>query len=152
MSCTTLFLQAWKESRTRFTNQFETITEADLRKKLPGTANTAGFLIRHIAEVELLFAKNVFRKSSLQVHAKTVISKSDSGEWIVLSDLYNYQRMAEDELYEILEAQKEEDWDSIVITKEFGSKSKAEALGRIVSHTAWHAGQLALILKYGNPG
>ncbi|MFN3530884.1 MAG: damage-inducible protein DinB, partial [Bacteroidia bacterium] len=33
--------------------------------------------------------------------------------------------------------------------KEFGTKTKAEAFGRIVSHTAYHAGQLAIINKYG---
>jgi uncharacterized damage-inducible protein DinB len=45
--------------------------------------------------------------------------------------------------------QKEDEWDNLVITKEFGSKTKAEALGRIITHTAYHAGQLAMILKYG---
>jgi 3-hydroxyisobutyrate dehydrogenase-like beta-hydroxyacid dehydrogenase len=29
------------------------------------------------------------------------------------------------------------------------TKAKAEAFGRIISHTAYHAGQIALILKYG---
>ncbi|GAA0879275.1 hypothetical protein GCM10009119_22430 [Algoriphagus jejuensis] len=43
----------------------------------------------------------------------------------------------------------QENWADIVVTKEFGRKSKAEALGRITTHTAYHAGQLALILKYG---
>lgn len=37
----------------------------------------------------------------------------------------------------------------VITTKEFGTKTKAEALGRIVSHTAYHAGQIALINKYG---
>jgi len=32
-----------------------------------------------------------------------------------------------------------------------GSKKKAEALGRVVTHTAYHAGQLALVVKYGSP-
>ena len=33
--------------------------------------------------------------------------------------------------------------------KEFGKKTKAEAFGRIVSHTAYHAGQMKIINKYG---
>nr|WP_240961729.1 DinB family protein [Nonlabens sp. Ci31] len=33
------------------------------------------------------------------------------------------------------------------MTKEFGTKTKAQALGHIVSHTAYHAGQLAMLLK-----
>jgi len=35
------------------------------------------------------------------------------------------------------------------MTKEFGTKTVAEAFGRIISHTAYHAGQIALIKKYG---
>ena len=36
-----------------------------------------------------------------------------------------------------------------ISTKEFGTKTKAEAFGRIISHTAYHAGQMAIINKYG---
>jgi uncharacterized damage-inducible protein DinB len=48
-----------------------------------------------------------------------------------------------------LQSQKEEDWESNVTTAEFGTITKAEALARIISHTAYHSGQIALILKYG---
>jgi hypothetical protein len=37
----------------------------------------------------------------------------------------------------------------LITTKEFGTKTKAEAFGRIVSHTAYHSGQIAILLKYG---
>lgn len=50
-----------------------------------------------------------------------------------------------------MEKQSDEDWESTITTKEFGTKTKAEAFGRIVSHTAYHAGQLAIINKYGTP-
>jgi len=43
----------------------------------------------------------------------------------------------------------EAEWDTVIETKEFGRKSKAEALGRIVTHTAYHAGQIGMILKHG---
>lgn len=43
----------------------------------------------------------------------------------------------------------QEDWDQVIETKAFGKKTKAEALGRITTHTAYHSGQLALVLKYG---
>jgi len=51
-------------------------------------------------------------------------------------------------LEEAIAAQK--DWDESIETKEFGKKTKSEAFGRILTHTAYHAGQLALILKYGD--
>lgn len=149
MNASQLYIQTWMEARTRFTNLLKDITEADLKKKLVNTKNTAGFLIRHIADVELLFAKNLFGATELSVHAKTVIAQHDTGEWTNLQELLDYQQDAFTQLKSIIEKQSDEDWQQVVTTKEFGSKTKAEAIGRIISHTTYHAGQLSLTLKYG---
>jgi len=149
MNMTTLYVQTWAEARTRFDNLLKNITEEHLTKKLINTKNSAGFLIRHIADVELLFAKNVFGVRDLNVHAKTVIAQRDTGEWKNLKELLDYQQDAYNELKAVLERQTVETWGDTVETKEFGVKTKAEALGRIISHTAYHAGQLVLTLKYG---
>jgi uncharacterized damage-inducible protein DinB len=149
MSTTELYLKTWEEARTRFTNLLEGITEDQLKKKLVNTKNSAGFLIRHIGDVEMLFAKNVFGSKELEVSAKTVIAKKDTGEWINLTELLAYQHLAFNSLKEIISKHTEESWSEMITTKEFGTKSKAEALGRIISHTAYHAGQLSLTLKYG---
>ncbi|MFA9188693.1 DinB family protein [Flavobacterium sp. FBOR7N2.3] len=146
---TTLFLESWIESRTRFTNQLENITLEDLVKKLGKSPNSIGFLIRHIGDVELLFAKNVFGDHSIKVSAKTVIEKRDTGEWTDLEALKTYVSESFEKLKSIVETQTDEDWETSINTLEFGTKTKAEAFGRIVSHTAYHAGQLALIKKYG---
>jgi len=150
MTKTQLLLELWLESRTRFVNQLEAISETDLKKKLLPSQNSVGFLIRHIGEVELLFAKNVFGDSSIKVTAKTVIEKRDTAEWTDLKELKNYVSESFEKLKSIVEKQSDEDWESTITTKEFGTKTKAEAFGRIVSHTAYHAGQLAIINKYGN--
>lgn len=147
---TDLLLELWIESRTRFSNQLENLSENDLGKKLGTSPNSVGFLIRHIGDVELLFAKNVFGDSSIKVTAKTVIEKRDTGEWTDLEALKNYVVESFLKLKSIVEKQSDEDWESTITTKEFGTKTKAEAFGRIVSHTAYHAGQLAIINKYGN--
>ena len=149
MDPTHLYIQTWMEARTRFTNLLKDIRAEDLTKKLVNTKNSAGFLIRHIADVEMLFAKNVFGESTLKVQAKTVAAQRDTGEWTDLQELLDYQEHAFIQLKSILEKQREEDWMAIITTKEFGAKTKAEAIGRIISHTAYHAGQLALTLKYG---
>ncbi|MEY3426522.1 MAG: hypothetical protein RL679_1880 [Bacteroidota bacterium] len=141
--------KAYSEARTRFTNQFSSIQEGNLTKKLEGTPNSAGFLIRHIGDVELLFAKNVFGTKDLQVHAKTVIDQKDSGNWINLEELKSYLATSEQTLLKIIDEQSDSDWENTITTNEFGTKTKAEAFGRIISHTAYHAGQLAMILKYG---
>lgn len=149
MTQTEAYLQTWTEARTRFTNLLKDIKEEDLKKKLPDTKNSAGFLLRHIGDVELLFAKNVFGAEEVHVHAKTVIAQQDTGEWTNLDELLEYQLYAFTQLKTIFENQKEGDWSQTITTKEFGTKTKSEAIGRIISHTAYHAGQLSLTLKYG---
>lgn len=80
---------------------------------------------------------------------KTVIAQKDTGEWTNLQDLVEYQEYAFTHLRSVIQKQSDDNWEQSITTKEFGTKTKAESLGRIVSHTAHHAGQLALILKYG---
>ena len=148
---TTLLLELWFESRTRFTNQLNTLAANDLKKKLPPSHNSVGFLIRHIGDVELLFAKNVFGNADIKVIAKTVIAQHDTGEWINLEELKEYVTHSFETLKNTVATQSDEDWETNITTKEFGSKTKSEAFGRIVSHTAYHAGQMAIINKYGLP-
>lgn len=149
MTTTQAYLQTWIEARTRFSNLIKDLKEDNLKKKLANTKNSAGFLIRHIAEVELLFAKNVFGASEIKVQAKTVIAQHDTAEWTSVNELLEYQNYAFENLKAIIEKQTEDDWQQSITTKEFGTKTKAEAIGRIISHTAYHAGQLSLTLKYG---
>ncbi len=149
MNVSQLYLQTWMEARTRFTNLLKDIRQEDLTKKLINTKNSAGFLIRHIADVEFLFTKNVFGETGVKVQAKTVIAQLDTGEWTNLEELLQYQQEAFNNLKGIIEKQTNDEWLQTITTKEFGTKTKAEAIGRIISHTTYHAGQLALILKYG---
>ncbi|TVR40930.1 MAG: DinB family protein [Cryomorphaceae bacterium] len=145
----TYLINLWKEARTRFENQLKTLQSEDLQKRLGDSPNSVGFLIRHIADVELLFAKNVFGADDVKVSAKTVIEKRDTGQWTDLDELLEYAQYARKSLLEILEQQAEADWEATITTNEFGTKTKVEAMGRIVSHTAYHAGQMAIVNKYG---
>ena len=146
---TQILVELWIESRTRFSNQLRNFNSEDLKKKLLPSPNSIGFLIRHIGDVELLFAKNVFGAADIQVVAKTVIAKNDTGEWTNLGELTNYVNDSFAALLAIVERQTDLDWETTITTQEFGTKTKAEAFGRIVSHTAYHAGQMAIINKYG---
>lgn len=146
---TAILLELWVEARTRFSNQLQNLTSEDLTKKLNPSPNSIGFLIRHIGDVELLFAKNVFGDSTVKVIAKTVIDKKDTGEWTNLTELVDYVNQSFVTLKSIIEKQSDEDWETSISTQEFGTKTKAEAFGRIVSHTTYHAGQMAIIKKYG---
>lgn len=145
---TAQLIELWQEGRTRFTLLLDKLQQEDLPKKLQPAPNSIGFLVRHIGDVELLFAKNIFQQE-LQVHAKTVIAQRDTGEWTNLEELKSYVAHAADMLQKAITAQSEEEWTRTVTTKEFGTKTKAEALGRITTHTAYHAGQISLLLRYG---
>jgi hypothetical protein len=146
---TKTLLELWTEARTRFTNQLANLTEVDLKKRLLPAPNSIGFLIRYIGDVELFFAKNVFGAKDVQVVAKTLIAKQDTGEWTNLVELKAYVDLSFEKLKAIVEKQTDVDWESMVTTKEFGNKTKAEAFGRIISHTNHHAGQMAILSKYG---
>lgn len=87
---TEILLKLWLEARTRLTHQMDDLAEDDLQKKLIPAPNSIGFLIRHIGEVELLFAKNVFGDKSVKVSAKTVMEKKDTGEWTDVEALKTY--------------------------------------------------------------
>ncbi|MCM4173905.1 DinB family protein [Arenibacter sp. TNZ] len=149
-SKTQLFTALWEEARTRFTNQLVNLTEEDLSKRLLPAPNSIGFLIRHIGDVEFLFAKNVFGGQEVKVIAKTVIAQKDTGEWTDLTELLEYVQNSFLVLKSIVEKQEDIDWETTITTKEFGTKTKAEAFGRIVSHTTYHSGQMAIIKKYGS--
>ena len=145
---TTEMLQLWQEGRSRFSKILDLIKEEDLEKKLGNAPNSIGFLIRHIAEVELLFSKNVFQNPDVKVIAKTVIDGKDTGVWTNLAELRAIADESFQTLKSTIEAQPEGSWNDQVTTKEFGTKTKAEALARVTTHAAYHAGQIAIILKY----
>lgn len=142
-------LALWEEARTRLEDKLKDITTEDLKKKLVPSPNSLGFLLRHIAEVELLFAKNVFGAKDTKIIAKTIIAQRDTGEWKELSELLNILYRSRETLRSIILNQPDKDWNMEINTTEFGTKTKAQALGRIISHTAYHAGQIGIIIKYG---
>lgn len=148
MTKTAALIQLWQEGRTRLTQQLPKIQEADLSKRLHPDSNSIGFLLRHIGEIEHLFSKNVF---GMPVEAKvfTLGVEKDKGTFVNLPELLAYIGQAENILREAFEAQSDEAWETEVHTKEFGTKTKQEALARILTHTAYHAGQIAIIHKYG---
>jgi len=141
--------EAYIEGRTRLNLLTDKLTENDLKKSLATSPNSIGFLLQHIADVELLFSKNIFKSMDIAVKAKTVIEKKDSGEWTNLIEIIAYLNESKNRISEAIINQKENSWNDLITTNEFGTKSKMEAFGRIISHTAYHTGQIGMILKYG---
>ncbi len=142
-----LYFDMWKMGRTRLTNQLDYISEDDLLKRVHSESNSVGWLLRHIAEVEFLFAKNDFGRD-LNIKAQTIGSiAKDRGQFNELDSLLKLIEKAEEELGAAIRGVEE--WDGEITTAEFGTVTRAEALGRIMTHTAYHAGQIGLAKKYG---
>lgn len=143
-------LSMFKMARTRLTNQLPNIKEIDLTKKLHPGSNSIGFLMRHISDVEHLFAKNVFGleiKVTMSTVGKGI---QDTGKFTDLATELALLNEGAAVLEQAILKQSDSDWQSHITTAEFGTVTKEEALARIISHTAYHAGQIGLILKYGN--
>lgn len=95
-------------------------------------------------------------------HAHTVISPAEINRSIMIGIRLNVSYVFVEIIYGFknnstslfsdayVSLQSDYDWETKITTKEFGTKTKAEAFVRIVSHTAYHAGQIAIILKYGH--
>ena len=146
---TETLLKLWLMARTRLTQLMPGIAQEQLLHKLHPNSNSVGHLLRHIAEVEQLFAKNVFGLD-IKVKIQTVGPQiHDRGQFTNLGELIQLLEEAQKLLKNAIENQMEEDWRREITTAEFGTVTKAEALGRIISHTAYHAGQIGIILKYG---
>ena len=89
-----------------------------------------------MGDVEVTFLqKKCFWSSEVKVVAKTVIDKYNSGEWTDLEGLKQYVNLSFDQLKTIVEKQTDEDWETTITTKEFGTKTRQKHFGRIVSYT-----------------
>lgn len=149
MNQTQAILELWLESRTRLTNQFTQLNESDLLKRLHPQSNCIGFLLKHIGEVEQLFARNVFGLD-IKGSIETLGVEKDKGQYNNLEALLDYLEVSKVNLEQAINQVLPDGWQEEITTKEFGTRTKAQAIGRITSHTAYHAGQIGIILKYGS--
>ncbi len=149
MNQTQAILELWLESRTRLTNQFTQLNESDLLKRLHPQSNCIGFLLKHIGEVEQLFARNVFGLD-IKGSIETLGVGKDKGQYNNLEVLLDYLKESKVNLEQAINQVLPDGWQEEITTKEFGTRTKAQAIGRITSHTAYHAGQIGIILKYGS--
>jgi hypothetical protein len=142
-----LMFESWAEGRTRLTNFLQELTEAHLPLKLHPDSNSIGFLIRHCAETELLFAANFFGAEPF-TDLFTLGKVKDDGRWTNLQDLISFLKYSETVLSTAFSNTTADAWSEVLDTRIFGIKTRIQLVGRIISHTGYHAGQIGLIKKY----
>jgi uncharacterized damage-inducible protein DinB len=143
-------LSMWKMGRTRLDGILTNLKQEELTKKIHNESNQLGWMLRHIGEVEHLFAKNVFGmdiKVTILTIGHQTISKD---KFIDLDELLQFLAAGEMYLAKAIVEQEDGEWGEKISTKEFGTVTKAEAIARVMTHTAYHAGQVMLVHKYGS--
>ena len=146
MTTTERLLAMWEMGRTRLTRLLDQVSDEKLPRRMHSDSSSAAFLLRHMGEVDRLFARNIFGLD-ITVKARTLGPLRGTEDFGTTEELLAYLEESATLLREAIQGQPDEEWDDTV-TAEFGTIPKHEALARNISHTAYHAGQLALILKY----
>jgi len=148
MSTIVTVLPIWEAIQSRFHKMVKGLPEEDLSLAI-GPASI-GYMLRHNAEVEYMFAEWFFgRKMPEDLEVMTSRGPRGGGEKPVFSNL--------NELVELLEASnaflitamkelQEEKWHEPVESP-MGPSAPIEAIGRLMYHTGIHAGQISLIQK-----
>lgn len=139
-------------ANSRYGTTIENLEEGQLTWRAAPGSNSIGFLIRHIAEVEYRFCAMYFQ-SPLPAHVvlTTIGPVKDEGIHTQLAPLLAFKEEAAQYLRQCLRSLPEEAWD-IPCEGPLGQMTPREALARLASHTSYHAGQIALIRKYGGSG
>lgn len=147
-SLTERYVAMYTQGRTRLTTWLDDVDDDDLSRRLHDDSNTLAWMLQHIGEVELLFAKNIF-EHEIDVKAHTIGPNAGKREQFgSAQDLRALLDRSGRELHAAIAAQDDDAW-TREVTADFGTLPLQEALARIITHTSYHAGQAHLTLKYG---
>ncbi|MEJ8546320.1 DinB family protein [Brevibacillus borstelensis] len=144
-----MLLPALQTARSRYQDALANLSGNELGWKLADGSNSVGFLIRHIAEVEYRFCQMFFgRPLPETVTLHTIGPVKDEGQFADLSALQAFHEESYAYLLESLRQLPLEAWD-VPVEAPIGTLSPRQALGRLIYHAGYHAGQIGLIRKYG---
>lgn len=140
-------LPIWNSIQDRFHNTVKKLPEANLTLEL-GSASI-GYMLRHNAEVEYMFASWFFG-----VKIPEAIKLSTSGgpggakaTFTNLQELVDDLTASNNHLIEAMRALPEEAW-TVPVESPMGPSTPLEAVGRLMYHTGIHSGQISLIQKH----
>lgn len=148
MSTIATVLPVWESIQSRFHKMVKGLPEEDLRLAI-GPASI-GYMLRHNAEVEYMFAEWFFgQKMPEELVVVTGRGPRGSGEQPVFTNLSELVALLEESnafLIKAMNELQEEKWHEPVESP-MGPSAPIEAIGRLMYHTGIHAGQISLIQK-----
>jgi len=139
-------LPLWRALQERFHKTARNLPERDLPLKI-GNASI-GYMLRHNAEVEYMFAEWFFKRP-MPEDLVILTARGAAGAKSEFSDLAELVYILEASNAHLIEAMRElpeAQW-SEPVESPMGVSTPLEAIGRLMYHTGIHAGQISLIQK-----
>ncbi|WP_136607804.1 DinB family protein [Paenibacillus dokdonensis] len=138
----------WRAVRDRFQKLALGLREEELPLKLSGQGSSIGFMLRHNAEVEYMFAEWFFRAAQPgDVLYLTSGGAEDHQEYADHKGLLRFLEASDNHLTMAMRSLPEDAWD-IPVSSPMGMSTPREALGRVMYHNGLHAGQISQIRKF----
>ncbi|SMF77701.1 DinB superfamily protein [Paenibacillus uliginis N3/975] len=138
--------QIWNAVQDRFHQTAKNLPEQDLPLKL-GNASI-GYMLRHNAEVEYMFADWFFNRplpEGLIIHTARGAAGAEN-EFTNLEELLAILKASNEHMIQAMRELPDEKWNEPVKSP-MGISTPLEAVGRLMYHTGIHAGQISLIQK-----
>jgi len=150
MSQSLVHLDIYKYGRNFARSAAKKVTNDNIHNRTaPGTWS-AGYLLRHIAETELFFAK-MFFDPSLELGFEPLAPRDgqDNGQVQSAEELQAFFRECEDRVRKAIESAPEDQW-FVARPTVFGEISPSQGIGILLMHTSYHAGQAVTAMKHGS--
>ena len=142
-------ISQWKTGHRTLDNMLSKINDDNIGNRLHPEANSVGFLVRHIAEVEHGFSHSVFKGPELTYDRITVgPGITDTGVHTNVEELKNMLAVSGTALENAFKNLTKEDWDEKVEMR-MGTFSRRDFVAYLIAHSSYHNGQIGLSLKYG---
>lgn len=139
----------WNTLHERFYQMADSLSEQNLDLRI-GVASI-GYMLRHNAEVEYLFAEWFFGRAlppGLDIlTSRGPAAGRDHAEFMDREGLLALLRASNLHVTEAMRELPEEAW-HVPVDSPMGASTPLEAVSRLLYHTGLHAGQISLIQKY----
>lgn len=144
----TLLLTIWDSSQHNINSALSRLTPQNAHLRLQPTTASAGYLLRHVAEGQLLLLKMMFH---LPIPFEPTMSRGevDTGkEWDAETTRHTLELGAQAGR-ELIQSMPAEHWLEKVEAAPFGTQTRMAFLCMIMNHSAHHVGQAELAMKRG---